>query len=151
VCQEITERALDEPQRMAEQERQRRAFEQAPGFIIVMRRPEHTVESVNNAHRRLFASDDWTEKTIRGAFPGLADRGFFEKLDAVYAIGAAFEGRGAEVGYRTSLGSPEATRYLTNSAPVPIWVSNTGGARAFANQAYLRFLGVNYDEALVFD
>jgi PAS domain-containing protein len=69
----------------------------------------------------------------------------------VYAIGAAFEGRGAEVGYRTSLGSPEATRYLANSAPVPIWVSNTGGARAFANQAYLRFLGVNYDEALVFD
>jgi PAS domain S-box-containing protein len=112
VCQEITERTLAERQRVAEQERQRRAFEQAPGFVIVMRGPEHTVEFVNDAHRRLFASHDWTGKTIRQAFPGLADRGFFERLDAVYATGEAFEARGADVSYRTSAGSPEETRYL---------------------------------------
>jgi PAS domain S-box-containing protein len=112
ACQEITERTLAERQRVAEQERQRRAFEQAPGFIIVMRGPEHTVEFVNNAHRRLFASDDWTGKTIREAFPGLADRGFFEKLDAVYATGEAFEARGAEARYRTSPASREEIRYL---------------------------------------
>jgi len=112
ACQEITERTLAERQRVAEQERQRRAFEQAPGFIIVMRGPEHTVEFVNDAHRRLFASHDWPGKTIRQAFPGLADRGFFERLDAVYATGEAFEARGAEARYRTSLGSPEETRYL---------------------------------------
>jgi PAS domain S-box-containing protein len=74
ACQEITERTLAERQRVTEQERQRRAFEQAPGFVIVMRGPEHTVEFVNDAHRRLFASHEWTGKTIRQAFPGLADR-----------------------------------------------------------------------------
>jgi PAS domain S-box-containing protein len=112
ACQEITERTLAERQRVAEQERQRRAFEQAPGFVIVMRGPEHTVDFVNDAHRRLFASHEWTGKTIRQAFPGLADRGFFERLDAVYATGRAFEARGAEVRYRTSPGLPEETRYL---------------------------------------
>jgi PAS domain-containing protein len=74
ACQEITERSLAQRQRLEEQERQGRAFEKAPGFIIVMRGPEHTVEFVNNAHRRLFASRDWKGKTIREAFPGLADR-----------------------------------------------------------------------------
>jgi PAS domain S-box-containing protein len=112
ACQEITERTLAERRRVAEQERQRRAFEQAPGFVIVMRGPDHTVEFVNNAHRRLFASHDWTGKTIRQAFPGLADHGFFEQMDAVYATGEAFEARGAEARYRTSPRSPEEIRYL---------------------------------------
>ncbi len=112
VCQEITERAHLERQRQAEQQRQRRQFEQAPGFIVVMRGPEHTVEFVNNAHRRLFGSHDWTGRTIREAFPSLADRGFFKKLDAVYRTGETFEARGVEARYRTSLGSPEETRYL---------------------------------------
>jgi len=112
ACQEITERTFSERQRLEEQERQRRAFEQAPGFVIVMRGPQHVVEFVNNAHRGLFASHDWKGKTIREAFPGLADRGFFERLDAVYATGEPYEARGAEARFRTSPGSPEETRYL---------------------------------------
>ncbi len=47
--------------------------------------------------------------------------------------------------------SEERFRLIADSAPVPIWVSKLGGQRAFANQAYLDFLGVGYDEALVYD
>jgi PAS domain S-box-containing protein len=47
--------------------------------------------------------------------------------------------------------SEERFRLIANSAPVPIWVSKLNGERAFANQAYLDFLGLSYDEALVFD
>jgi PAS domain S-box-containing protein len=47
--------------------------------------------------------------------------------------------------------SEERFRLIANSAPVPIWVSRLNGQRAFANQAYLDFLGLSYDEALVFD
>jgi PAS domain S-box-containing protein len=47
--------------------------------------------------------------------------------------------------------SEERFQLIANSAPVPMWVSNTDGTRAFANQAYLDFLGVDYDAALVFD
>jgi PAS domain S-box-containing protein len=47
--------------------------------------------------------------------------------------------------------SEQRFRLIANSAPVPIWVSRLDGARAFANQAYLDFLGLGYEEALVFD
>ena len=42
-------------------------------------------------------------------------------------------------------------RLIANSAPVPMWVSNLDGTRSFANQAYLQFLGVDYQQAVVFD
>jgi len=42
-------------------------------------------------------------------------------------------------------------RQISDSAPVPIWVSNLDGTRAFANLAYREFLGVDYDAALSFD
>jgi PAS domain S-box-containing protein len=50
------------------------------------------------------------------------------------------------------LGESEARfRLIANSAPVPMWVSKLDGTRGFANQAYLEFLGLSYDEAVVFD
>jgi PAS domain S-box-containing protein len=42
-------------------------------------------------------------------------------------------------------------RLMADSAPVPMWVTEPGGRRGFVNQAYLEFLGVGYDEAVVFD
>ncbi len=42
-------------------------------------------------------------------------------------------------------------RLIANSAPVPMWVSKLDSTRGFVNQAYLEFLGLGYDEALVFD
>ncbi len=47
--------------------------------------------------------------------------------------------------------SEERFRLIANSAPVPMWVTKIDRTRAFANQAYLEFLGVPYDEGLAFD
>jgi PAS domain S-box-containing protein len=47
--------------------------------------------------------------------------------------------------------SEERFRLIANSAPVPMWVSRLDGKRAFVNQAYMAFLGLSYDECLVFD
>jgi PAS domain S-box-containing protein len=47
--------------------------------------------------------------------------------------------------------SEERFRLIANSAPVPMWVSKLDGTRGFANQAYLDFLGLEYEKALVFD
>jgi PAS domain S-box-containing protein len=47
--------------------------------------------------------------------------------------------------------SEQRFRQISDSAPVPIWVSNLDGTRAFANIAYCQFLGVEYDAALAFD
>jgi PAS domain S-box-containing protein len=42
-------------------------------------------------------------------------------------------------------------RLIANSAPVPMWVTKVDRTRAFANQAYLEFLCVPYEQALAFD
>ncbi|MGE0151245.1 MAG: PAS domain S-box protein [Reyranellaceae bacterium] len=47
--------------------------------------------------------------------------------------------------------SEERFRLIADSAPVPMWVSELDGSRAFANIAYCDFLGVTYAQALTFD
>lgn len=47
--------------------------------------------------------------------------------------------------------SEERFRLIANSAPVPMWVSRLDGKRAFVNAAYMDFLGLSYDECLVYD
>jgi hypothetical protein len=66
-------------------ERHLRDFDQAPGFIIVVRGPEHVVDFVNAGHRALFNSSGWIGKPMREAFPTLNDQSFLERLDSVYA------------------------------------------------------------------
>ena len=51
VCTETTQQALAVRRQREAQDRQRRLFEQAPGFIIIMRGSDHIVEFVNDAHR----------------------------------------------------------------------------------------------------
>jgi len=113
VCVETTEHVTAERRRLIAAERQRRQFEQAPGFIIVMRGPEHSVEFVNDTHRATFGSDDWVGRPIREAFPSLEGQGFFEILDDVFATGRVFEAQAAEVRYRRTPDGPEEERFLT--------------------------------------
>ncbi|MDB5480171.1 MAG: hybrid sensor histidine kinase/response regulator [Caulobacteraceae bacterium] len=113
IVVETTERVLAERRIAAEQERQRRQFEQAPGFIIIMNGPDHVVEFVNDTHRRMFGSRDWVGKTLREAFPTLADQRVFELLQQVYRTGEPHREENAEVRYRRSADAPEETGYLT--------------------------------------
>ena len=113
VCTETTEQVGAQRRIREAQERQRRLFEQAPGFIIIMRGPDHIVEFVNDKHRALFNSDNWLGKNIRDAFPSIAGQGFYESLDGVYATGETVEANSAEVRFRRAPESEEETRYLT--------------------------------------
>ena len=47
--------------------------------------------------------------------------------------------------------SEERFRLIANSAPVPVWVTKLDRTRSFANQAYLDFLGLPFEEAIAFD
>lgn len=113
VCTETTKQVLAERQRQEEAARQRRLFEQAPGFIIVMRGPEHVVEFVNDAHRFVFGSEGWEGKAIREAFPSIEGQGFFQLLDQVYATGETYQADGVPVRFRRRPDSAEETRSLT--------------------------------------
>jgi PAS domain S-box-containing protein len=113
VCTETTDQVMAHRRLREAQTRQRRLFEQAPGFIIIMRGPEHVVDFINDKHRTLFNSDDWLGKSIRDAFPSIAGQGFYELLDSVYASGETVEADNAEVRYRRTPDGPEETRYLS--------------------------------------
>lgn len=113
ACIETTQQVLAVRQQREAQERQRRLFEQAPGFIIIMRGPDHVVEFVNNAHRTVFDSHDWPGKSMAEAFPSIAGQGFLEQLGNVYRTGETFEAQGVKVRFRRGQDRPEQSRYLT--------------------------------------
>ena len=71
-CVEITEQVLGHRRRAADAERQRRLFEQAPGFIAVLHGPEHVLEFANAAYRRLTGDRGFVGRTVRDAIPELA-------------------------------------------------------------------------------
>ena len=47
--------------------------------------------------------------------------------------------------------SEERFRLIADSAPVPIWVTKLDRTRSFANQAYVDFLGLPFEQAITFD
>jgi len=47
--------------------------------------------------------------------------------------------------------SEERFRLIADSAPVPIWVTKLDRTRSFANQAYVDFLGLPFEQAIAFD
>jgi len=100
ACIETTDRILASRREMALVERQRRMFEQAPGFVCMLGGPEHVFEFVNIAHQQLFNSASWVGKPARAAFPDLEGQGYFERLDDVYATGKRYVAEAAPVRFR---------------------------------------------------
>lgn len=107
ACSEITGRIAAQRRMETEATRLRRMFERAPGFICLLRGPTHVVEFVNLQHRKLFESDGWVGKTAREAIPEVAEQGFHDLLDTVFATGERYVGTGEPVRYRPSPDAPE--------------------------------------------
>ncbi|MFL6693185.1 MAG: PAS domain-containing protein [Ramlibacter sp.] len=70
--------------------RQRRMFEQAPGFICTLHGPDHVFDFVNAAYERLFDRTGFVGKSVREVFPELVGQGYFEQLDHVYRTGERY-------------------------------------------------------------
>ncbi|MBI5264901.1 MAG: PAS domain S-box protein [Bradyrhizobium sp.] len=66
-------------------------------------------------------------------------------------VGAHIDVSDQMVAQETLRESEQRFRLIANSAPVPIWVTKLDRRRSFANQAYVDFLGLPYEEALDFD
>jgi PAS domain S-box-containing protein len=111
-CTEITGQIMAERRLAAETERQRRLFEQAPGFVAVLTSPGHRFEFVNQAYRRLFGERDFVGKTVRGAFPELEGQGFFERLDHVYTSGERFVAHHLPIRFQRSPKAAVEERFL---------------------------------------
>jgi signal transduction histidine kinase/PAS domain-containing protein len=108
---ETTDRVLRERERDEASARQRRMFEQAPGFITILRGPQHEFEFVNQSYKRLFGDRDFIGKTIYEAFPELAGQGFYEWLDQVYQTGQRLVLSATPISL-SYLGAPSGQRFL---------------------------------------
>jgi PAS domain S-box-containing protein len=108
---ETTERVMRERVQEAEAARHRQLFQQAPGFITVLRGPDHVFEFVNNAYERLFGDRGYVGKTVRDAFPELEGQSFYEWLDEVYASGKRFVAERISAELRHP-GAPAGLRFL---------------------------------------
>jgi len=77
--------------------RDRRMFDQAPGFITILRGPDHVFEFVNEAFRRSFGDRGYLNRSVREVFPDLEGQGYFSWLDDVFKSGERFVAKGTPI------------------------------------------------------
>lgn len=70
---------------------------------------------------------------------------------AIRLVGAHIDITDQALARETLRESEERFRLIADSAPVPIWVTKLDRTRSFANQAYVDFVGLPYDQAIAFD
>ena len=88
-------------------------FERAPGYIVVVRGPDHVIEIANAAYRRLVGRDDLVGKSVREAVPDLEPQGYIDLLDRVYESGEPFSAERAEVEVRIAPDAPPERRLIS--------------------------------------
>ncbi len=93
ACMETTATVLAEHRQRDEQQRLQRLFQQAPGFMAVMRGPDHVFELVNEAFVQLTGQRQPIGRTLADAMPEVVDQGLVKLLDEVVASGQAYVGR----------------------------------------------------------
>ena len=98
--------------RTAERDRLRDLFQRAPGFMTVLRGPDHIFEFMNEAYLQLVGHRDLIGLPVREALPEIAGQGFFEILDRVYESGEPFVGRSIAVQLQRTAGAPLEQRFI---------------------------------------
>jgi signal transduction histidine kinase/CheY-like chemotaxis protein len=74
------------------EKRIRELFRQAPGFMCILRGPEHVFEFANDSYRLFVGDRDLIGKPVRQMFPELQGQGYFELLDQIYRTGEPISG-----------------------------------------------------------
>jgi PAS domain S-box-containing protein len=112
ICTETTATVLAERERLNETERLRQLFDRAPGFMAVVRGPDHVFEMANASYQKLVGKRDLIGKPVREAVPEVEGQGLFELLDKVYRSGEAFSGRSVPIQLQREPGAQREERLL---------------------------------------
>lgn len=112
VCTETTAQVLAERHRADEVGRLRSLFVQAPGFMCVLRGPDHVFEITNAAYTALVGDRELVGKPLREAIPDVEGQGFLELLDRVYASGDAYVADSQSIFLQRVHGEPLDERFL---------------------------------------
>ena len=94
-----TMQAIEESNRLLGAERNyfQALFHQAPGFIAVVRGPEHTLTLANAAFYQLIGHRNVVGKPVAEALTEINGQGFFELMNNVYRTGRVFVGRNMQI------------------------------------------------------
>jgi PAS domain S-box-containing protein len=87
-------------------------FQQAPGFMAVLRGPHHVFELVNTAYLRLVGHRDVLGKPVQEALPEVAEQGFVALLDGVLKSGQPYIGSASKVRLQREPAGPPEERYV---------------------------------------
>ena len=110
ACTELTRQKLLEERLSDHNRKLEDMFRQAPGFMAIMRGPDHVYEFVNDANLELMGRREFVGLPARLAVPELVEQGYIELLDEVYASGKPAHGRAVPVRFDRPGGAQ--TRYL---------------------------------------
>jgi len=108
----MIEQGMAEHEARLERERFAALFEHSPGFVAVLRGPDHRFEFVNQSYVRLVGGRDVVGKTVAQAFPEVAAQGYLQLLDQAFATGVAFSTTGAEIMLQASPGAAPTKRFI---------------------------------------
>ena len=112
VCAETTEQVLSRRRATEDIEHMAQLFQQAPGFVAVLRGADHVFELANPAYLNLVGRSDLIGRPVRAVFPDLEGQGFFERLDDVFKSGEAYSSFGAAITFQPSPDSPARRRLI---------------------------------------
>jgi PAS domain S-box-containing protein len=112
ACVETTAQVLAKNYRNAENERFRTLFDQAPGFMAILRGKDYVFDLTNQSYSQLVGHRDILGKPAREALPEVVDQGFIELLDQVYTTGQPYVGRAISVKLQRERNGPLEERFL---------------------------------------
>uniref|UniRef100_UPI0025E4B06F PAS domain-containing sensor histidine kinase n=1 Tax=Phenylobacterium sp. TaxID=1871053 RepID=UPI0025E4B06F len=98
--------------RTTERDRIRDLFQQAPGFMCMLRGKDLVFELINASYLQLVGHRDLVGKPVREALPEVQGQGFFELLDQVMQTGRPFVGRNMQVMLQREPDAPLEERFL---------------------------------------
>lgn len=112
VCNDVTGQHLAREALEDQTEHLRRLFDQAPGFMAVLRGPHHIFELINASYNRLAGHREFLGKTVRTVFPEIEGQGYFELLDEVYRTGKDHVGKRMPLTMQSDPGEPPKQPFL---------------------------------------
>jgi PAS domain S-box-containing protein len=105
IVVETTDRVHADRRLKEDRERLAVMFEQAPGFMAMLRGPEHRFELANPAYERLIGRSNLTGKTALEVLPEVAAQGYIELLDRVFSSGQPFTSSASPIAIQMPDGS----------------------------------------------
>ena len=82
---------------LREREHLQSLFEQAPGFVCIVRGPDRVFDIANAAYRTLVGREDLVGKPLAQVLPEVVEQGFTAPLDGVLNSGKAYVGQASRV------------------------------------------------------